>query len=143
MRRWLFASSVSVALVVALSQPVAAATVKTAAAVEKGLLDVKADPKTGKIDHVVAKEFEKYDLRLYAERNWSTIGPKLTGKIHIWVGEADDYFLNNGVHYFDDFISKADPKYDGWIVYDARGRHGWMAKPMTQLMKEMLARVGK
>ena len=101
------------------------------------------DPKTGKIDHVVAKEFEKYDLRLYAERNWSTIGPKLTGKIHIWVGEADDYFLNNGVHYFDDFISKADPKYDGWIVYDARGRHGWMAKPMTQLMKEMLARVGK
>ena len=49
MRRWLFASSVSVALVVALSQPLAAATVKTAAAAEKGLLDVKADPKIGKI----------------------------------------------------------------------------------------------
>jgi len=101
------------------------------------------DPKTGKIDHAVAKEFENYDLRLYAERNWPTIGPKLTGKIHIWVGEADDYFLNNGVHYFDDFISKAQPKYDGWILYDGRGRHGWMAKPMTELMKEMMARVGK
>ena len=101
------------------------------------------DPKTGKIDHAVAKEFEKYDLRLYAERNWATIGPKLNGKIHIWVGEADDYFLNNGVHYFDDFIRKAEPKYNGWIIYDGRGRHGWMVKPHSELMKEMIARVGK
>ena len=101
------------------------------------------DPKTGKIDHAVAKEFEAYDLRLYAERNWQTIGPKLSGKIHIWVGEADDYFLNNGVHYFDDFISKAEPKYGGWIMYDGRGRHGWTPKPFTETMKEMVARVGK
>jgi hypothetical protein len=101
------------------------------------------DPKTGKIDHSIAKEFEKYDLRLYAERNWATIGPKLNGKIHIWVGEDDDYFLNNGVHYFDDFISKAEPKYGGWIMYDGRGRHGWSPKPFPELMKEMNARVGK
>ncbi|HEX2638917.1 MAG TPA: alpha/beta hydrolase-fold protein [Pyrinomonadaceae bacterium] len=101
------------------------------------------DPKTGKIDHDVAKQFEKYDLHLVAEQNWSTIGPKLTGKIHVWVGEADDYFLNNGVHLFDDFISKAEPKYDGWIMYGARGRHGWLPKPLPELMKEMIARVGK
>lgn len=101
------------------------------------------DPKTGRIDHAVAKEFEKYDLRLFAERNWATIGPKLDGKIHIWVGEADDYFLNNGVHYFDEFVSKADPKYNGWIIYDGRGRHGWSPKPQSELMKEMIARVGK
>lgn len=99
------------------------------------------DPKTGKIDHDLARHFENYDLRLYAERNWPTIGPKLKGKIHIWVGEADDYFLNNGVHLFDDFISKADPKYDGWIVYDPRGRHGWSPKPALEMMKEMAARV--
>jgi hypothetical protein len=101
------------------------------------------DAKTGVIDHAVAKEFERFDLRLYAEKNWPTIGPKLRGKIHVWVGEADDYFLNNGVHYFDDFISKAEPKYDGWILYDARGRHGWSPKPMPELMKEMMARVPK
>jgi len=101
------------------------------------------DAKTGKIDHAVAKQFEKYDLRLYAERNWATVGPRLSGKIHIWVGEADDYFLNNGVHYFDDLISKAEPKYGGWILYDARGRHGWMPNPVAELMKEMVARVGK
>jgi hypothetical protein len=101
------------------------------------------DPKTGKIDHDVAKQFEKFDLRLVAERNWAPLGPKLRGKIHIWVGENDDYFLNNGVHFFDDFISKADPKYDGWIMYDGRGRHGWTPKPFAEFMREMVARVGK
>ena len=101
------------------------------------------DPKTGKIDHDVAKQFEKFDLRLVAERNWPTLAPKLRGKIHIWVGENDDYFLNNGVHYFDDFIGKAEPKYEGWIIYDSRGRHGWTPKPFTETMKEMIARVGK
>src|SRR4051812_31276231 len=50
MRRNLFASSLSVALVVALSAPVGAAPAKTAAvAAERPLLDVKADAKSGKI----------------------------------------------------------------------------------------------
>lgn len=101
------------------------------------------DPKTGKINHEVAERWKKYDLRFVVEQNWVTLGPKLRGKIHIWVGEDDDYFLNNGVHYFDDFISKAEPKYEGWIIYDGRGRHGWTPKPMPELMKEMAARVGK
>ena len=49
MRRWLFASSLSVGLMTALAQPAAAAAGKSAATAEKELLDVKADAKTGKI----------------------------------------------------------------------------------------------
>jgi S-formylglutathione hydrolase FrmB len=101
------------------------------------------DSKTGKIDKTVAKQWEKYDLRMVVEKNWKTLAPKLKGKIHIWVGEEDDYFLNNGVHLFDDFISKADPKYEGWILYNRTGRHGWEAKPRVELMKEMMQRMGK
>ena len=33
-------------------------------------------------------------------------GAELHGKIHIWVGEADDYFLNNAVHLLDAFLSR-------------------------------------
>ena len=80
-------------------------------------------------------------MRLTVERNWQTLAPRLKGKIHIWVGEADDYFLNNGVHLFDDFMSKAEPKFDGWIVYNRTGRHGWTPKTSAELMKEMMQRL--
>jgi S-formylglutathione hydrolase FrmB len=98
------------------------------------------DAKTGKINHEVAEAWKKYDLRLVVEQNWQTLAPKLKGKLHIWVGEMDDYFLNNGVHLFDDFISKAEPKYEGWIVYNRTGRHGWYPKSQGEIMKEMMQR---
>ena len=98
------------------------------------------DAKTGKINHEIAEQWKKYDLRLIIEQNWKTLAPKLNGKLHIWVGEADDYFLNNGVHFFDDFISKAEPKFGGWIIYSRTGRHGWMPKTNADIMKEMMER---
>jgi S-formylglutathione hydrolase FrmB len=98
------------------------------------------DPKTGAIDHEVAEQWKKYDLRLVAEQNWKTLGPKLNGKLHIWAGEADNYFLNNAVHLFEDFVSKAEPAYDGWIMYSRTGRHGWRPKDQFETMKEMQQR---
>jgi S-formylglutathione hydrolase FrmB len=98
------------------------------------------DAKTGKINHEAAEQWKKYDLRLIVEQNWHTLAPKLNGKLHIWVGEADDYFLNNGVHLFDDFINKAEPKPGGWIMYSRTGRHGWMPKTSAEVMREMTQR---
>lgn len=99
------------------------------------------DAKTGKIDREVAEQWKKYDLRLVVEQNWQALAPKLKDKLHIWVGEADDYFLNNGVHLFDDFLSKAEPKSGGWIMYSRTGRHGWSPKTETELMNEMMQRL--
>ena len=99
------------------------------------------DAKTGKINHEVARQWEKYDLRLVVEKNWPALAPKLKGKLHIWVGEEDNYFLNNGVHLFDDFLSKAEPNYGGWIMYSRTGRHGWNPKTLVELMKEMMQRL--
>ena len=45
------------------------------------------------------------------ENNWKTLGPKLQGKLHISVGDADVYYLNNAVHLLDDFLSHADPPF--------------------------------
>ncbi len=67
------------------------------------------DPKTGVIDHKAAEHWKKYDLRRVLEANWAEIGPKLKGKLHIWVGEADDYFLNNAVHRLDNFLRRPSP----------------------------------
>ena len=35
---------------------------------------------------------QKYDLRYILERDWKTVGPKLRGKIHICVGDMDNYY---------------------------------------------------
>lgn len=52
------------------------------------------DRQTGAIDHAVARDWEKYDIRLILERDWSRLGPLLAGKIHVWTGEQDTFFLD-------------------------------------------------
>ena len=95
----------------------------------------------GAVDHKVAEHWKAYDLRRVLESNWAELGPKLKGKLHIWVGEADDYFLNNAVHLLDNFLSKAQPAYEGKITYGPRGGHGWRVLTEKQLLDEMAAAV--
>jgi hypothetical protein len=99
------------------------------------------DPQTGAIKREVAEQWKKYDLRLHLEQNWKTLGPKLTGKLNIWIGEADNYFLNNAVHLLDAFLEKADPPYAGRIVYGPGKGHCWMGLTERQVMDEMMAAV--
>jgi hypothetical protein len=86
---------------------------------------------TGEIDHHVAEYWrEHYDLREIAERNWSTLGPKVQGKIHIYVGSDDTYFLNNAVYRMEDFLkSTTNPPYDGEVTYGPRAEHCWNGDP--------------
>jgi hypothetical protein len=89
------------------------------------------DKETGEIDHHVAEYWrEHYDLRDIAERNWSTLGPKVQGKIHIYVGSDDTYFLNNAVYRMEDFLkSTTNPPYDGEVTYGPRAEHCWNGDP--------------
>ena len=75
------------------------------------------------------------------ERDWATLGPKLKGKIHIFVGEADDYFLNNAVHRLDAFLAKADPPFEGVIRFGPGKGHCWSPLSEAELMRQMGERV--
>ena len=56
------------------------------------------DKLTGEIDHQVADYWkENYDLRHILKRDWDLLGPKLEGKINIYCGDMDNYYLNNAV----------------------------------------------
>jgi len=101
------------------------------------------DPKTGKIDSKLVEHWKRYDLRMILEQNWKALGPKLRGKLTIWVGEADQYFLNNAVHLLDAFLSKADPPYEGKIIYGPGKGHGWMAFTEREMMDQMSAAIEK
>lgn len=85
------------------------------------------DRETGVIDPEVAEYWrENYDLRHILERDWATLGPKLEGKIHIYVGEMDNSYLNNAVYLMEDFLeSTTDPYYAGLVDYEPRAGHCW------------------
>ncbi len=97
------------------------------------------DPQTGKIERSVAKQWQKYDLRLVLEQNWKTLAPRLRGKLHISAGEADQYFLNNAVHLLEGFLVQADPQFAGTIVYGPGKAHGWTNLSLGEMLSEMQA----
>jgi Putative esterase len=101
------------------------------------------DGKTGAIDKSVLDHWRKYDLKLVLEKNWKELGPKLAGgKVNIWVGDADDYFLNVAVGRLKDSTEKLkEPKFDGTILIEARKGHGfggWTRKEIFDAMAERM-----
>jgi hypothetical protein len=85
------------------------------------------DRETGVIDPEVAEYWrENFDLRHILERDWAELGPKLEGKIHVYVGEMDNSYLNNAVYLMEDFLeSTTDPYYGGLVDYEPRAGHCW------------------
>lgn len=85
------------------------------------------DKVTGQIDPEVAAYWrEHYDLRYILERDWATLGPKVKGKIHIYCGDMDNYYLNNAVYLMEDFLKKTNnPFYAGEVDYGDRAEHCW------------------
>ncbi|OAV43559.1 esterase family protein [Lewinella sp. 4G2] len=76
------------------------------------------DPVTGKIDPTAVKHWRQYDLLQYTKKNWTTLGPKLQGKVYVWMGDMDNYYLNNALREYDAFLKTTSrPKSDAVIEF--------------------------
>ena len=90
------------------------------------------DKRTGVIDKKVAEYWkENYDLSWILKRDWNRgLGRKLEGKIHLYVGDMDNYYLNNAVYLVEDLLkSLKDPAYGGEVAYGDRAEHCWNGDP--------------
>lgn len=89
------------------------------------------DKWTGEINKEVAAYWkENYDLRYIMERDWDTLGPKLKGKVNIYCGDMDNYYLNNAVYLTEEFLENTtNPYYDGEVAYGDRAEHCWNGDP--------------
>jgi hypothetical protein len=85
------------------------------------------DKYTGEIDHKVAEYWkENYDLAYILKRDWGKLGPQLRGKIKIYCGDMDNFYLNNAVYLMEDFLKQTtNPHYDGEVDYGDRAEHCW------------------
>jgi hypothetical protein len=83
------------------------------------------DKETGKIDPVTAAYWkEHYDLSHILQRDWATLGPKLKGKLRIYVGDMDNYYLNNAVYEVEKFL-RTRPEAEAVVDYGDRDEHCW------------------
>jgi hypothetical protein len=93
------------------------------------------DKTTGKIDHTTAEYWrEHYDLDAKLQREWNTLGPEVQGKLHIYVGSDDTYFLNDAVYLMEDFLKQTGTPghgvpYEGEVTYGPRAEHCWNGDP--------------
>ena len=89
------------------------------------------DKLTGEIDPNVASYWrEHYDLLHILRRDWKTLGPKVTGKIHLYCGDMDNYYLNNAVYLMEDFLkSVQQPTANSEVAYGDRAEHCWNGDP--------------
>lgn len=85
------------------------------------------DKRTGKIDKNVAEHWrQNYDLMYIIQRDWAKLGPKLRGKIHLYVGEMDNYYLNNAVRLAEGVLrGLKDPPADAEVDYECLAEHCW------------------
>ncbi|MGA3016621.1 MAG: alpha/beta hydrolase-fold protein [Bryobacteraceae bacterium] len=102
---------------------------------EDGYPKLILDPRTGAIDHQVAEYWkEHYDLNHIMQRDWKTLGPKLAGKLHFAVGDADSYYLDRAVRLTEEFLESTKdlakgPYYAGDFDYGPGMPHCYTGNP--------------
>lgn len=85
------------------------------------------DKLTGEIDPEVAEHWkENYDLAYILNRDWPKHGQDWKGKIKIYCGDMDNYYLNNAVYLAEEILeATTEPYYDGEVDYGDRAEHCW------------------
>ncbi|MGE5322772.1 MAG: hypothetical protein ACM3SW_07915, partial [Actinomycetota bacterium] len=99
------------------------------------------DKETGHIDHQVALYMRDhgYDLRYYLAQNWATIGPRLVGKLHLFCGDMDNFYLNLAVYRLQEFLDGATNPPSGASFQYGRPMkgHGWTPLNQVELIQTM------
>ena len=115
---------------------------------EDGYPRLLYDKLTGTIDKEVAAYWkENYDLRYILERDWETLGPRLEGKIRIYMGDTDTFYLEEATRLMEEFLESTDtPHYRGSVAWGQRQPHCWTGAPegtsfLSHYLPEMAAHV--
>jgi hypothetical protein len=78
-----------------------------------GPLDENGEPKrvfdveTGEIDHAAAQAWREYDISHRLLTRWDELGPSLAGKIRVYAGEVDTFYLEGAVERFQGLAREA------------------------------------
>jgi hypothetical protein len=109
-----------------------------------GYFEPLFDKRTGAMNRAVADYWrDHFDLLEHLKRNWTTLGPKLVGKIHVYTGTMDNFFLNNATKDLETWMKTTEnPHYEGFFLYGDGKGHCWQGPESTpERLKQMAAHV--
>ncbi len=92
------------------------------------------DAETGAIQPDVAKYWEEhYDLTALLMRDWTRLGPKLIGKLHVTMGTKDTFYLDAAAHRMETFLESTKlpgkgPYYGGSFEFGNNEPHCYVGK---------------
>jgi hypothetical protein len=105
------------------------------------------DKRTGAIDHDVAAYMRDhgYDLTAYLQSHWVAIGPQLAGKMHVYVGDMDHFYLNLAVYKLDDFLRTTRDPHDSATFEYGRPLKGHGQRPTStgDMLRQMADEITK
>ena len=95
------------------------------------------DRKTGVVDTDTAASWKKYDIRLLVENNKDALFGKLKGKIHVYMGDKDTFYLEGATRLLGDTLKKLGS--DATVVLFAGKDHSNLmdAELRARISKEM------
>jgi hypothetical protein len=111
-----------------------------------GYFEPLFDKRTGTINRTVAEYWrEHYDLLEYLKRHWSTVGPKLVDKVHVYTGTMDNFFLNNSTKELEEWMKTTqNPHYTGFFLYGDGKGHCWQGPESTpERLRQMAAHIAR
>ena len=93
---------------------------------------------TGEVDTRAAEAWKAYDIRLVLETNWATLGPKLAGKLHVIMGDADTFYLEGATRLLQE--SQARLKSDAVIeLVPGKDHSNLMTRELTTRIRTEMA----
>jgi len=99
------------------------------------------DPWSGKLDTAVTAHWKQYDLLAYLKANWPMVGPRLQGKLHIWMGDMDSFYLDNALRNLQRFLAQTvNPRSDARIFFQPDAGHCWHGITWAERLKQMAKR---
>jgi enterochelin esterase-like enzyme len=93
------------------------------------------DKQSGTIDPAVADGWKPMDLQLRLRDGWATLGPLLAGRLHLFIGDADTFFLNNSLEVLKGFLDQVrHPRARAQVVFGHLQPHCWNPFTSQQLV---------
>jgi hypothetical protein len=96
------------------------------------------DRRTGLIDKEVAAYWgEHFDLTRYLVKRWPEIGPQLAGKVHVYMGDMDNHYLQLATYLMEEEVAKlSDPAPAFTFEYGRPKKpHGWQPFTNAELVR--------